>query len=225
VVALRGIRARASECAMTLTDLYLGCFLVGFSLSLLSFIAGAIHIHLPFKMHLPFHGWHFGGHHFGGHGAAAAPPTTASNSHAGAHLSWFNASTVLAFLAWFGGVGYILSVHSSLLVTVALLIALAAGLVASWMVFRVMVKLMNAEGSHMRDEDYRYEGQVGTVSVPIRAGGTGEIIFEQNGVRKCAGARSHDGSALERGAEVVMTRYEHGIAYVQRWSEFTKLDA
>ena len=200
--------------------------MVGFSLSLLSFLAGAVHIHMPFKMHWPFHGWHFGhgaGHGgVGGHGAAA--PTTASNSHMGAHVSWFNASTVLAFLAWFGGVGYILSVHSTLMVTAALLIALAAGLVAAWMVFRVMVKLMNAEGSHMRDEDYRYEGSVGTVSMAIREGGTGEIIFEQNGVRKCAGARAADGKALERGAEVVMTRYEDGIAYVERWKDFAKLE-
>jgi hypothetical protein len=75
----------------------------------------------------------------------------------------------------------------------------------------------------MREEDYRYEGAIGTVSVPIRAGGTGEIIFEQNGVRKCAGARAADGKALERGAEVVMSRYENGIAYVERWTEFTKL--
>ena len=41
---------------MTWSDFYLLCFLVGFSLSVLSFLAGAVHIHLPFKMHLPFHG-------------------------------------------------------------------------------------------------------------------------------------------------------------------------
>ena len=47
---------------MSWSDFYLLCFLVGFSLSVLSFLAGAVHIHLPFKMHLPFHG----GHHAGG---------------------------------------------------------------------------------------------------------------------------------------------------------------
>ncbi len=46
---------------MTWSDFYLLCFLVGFSLSVLSFMAGAVHIHLPFKMHLPFHGAHHGG--------------------------------------------------------------------------------------------------------------------------------------------------------------------
>jgi hypothetical protein len=215
---------------MTWADFYLGCFLVGFSLSLLSFLAGAVHFHLPFHLHLPHfgHGGGIGGHGIGGHGAgghgaAGHSSTGQSSGNSNVHLSWFNASTVLAFLAWFGGVGYILTVHSTMLATLALLFALAGGLGAAWIVFVVMVKLMNAEGSHMREEDYRYEGMVGTVSVPIRAGGTGEIIFEQNGVRKCAGARAADGKALERGAEVVMSRYENGIAYVERWSDFTKL--
>ena len=211
---------------MTWADFYLGCFLVGFSLSLLSFLAGAVHFHLPFHLHLPHfgHGGGIGGHGVGGHGAGGhGAAGHSSGGNANVHLSWFNASTVLAFLAWFGGVGYILTVHSTMIAMVALLFALAGGLGAAWFVFVVMVKLMNAEGSHMREEDYRYEGMVGTVSVPIREGGTGEIIFEQNGVRKCTGARAADGKALERGAEVVMSRYENGIAYVERWTDFTKL--
>jgi hypothetical protein len=209
---------------MTWADFYLGCFLVGFSLSLLSFLAGAVHFHLPFHLHLPHFGHGVGGGHgAGGHGAAGHSSAGSSGGNSNVHLSWFNASTVLAFLAWFGGVGYILTVHSTMIALLALLFALAGGLGAAWIVFVVMVKLMNAEGSHMREEDYRYEGAIGTVSVTIRAGGTGEIIFEQNGVRKCAGARAADGKALERGAEVVMSRYENGIAYVERWTEFTKL--
>src|ERR1700679_1378331 len=141
---------------MSWSDIYLGCFIVGFSLSLLSFLAGAVHIHLPFNLHWP-HGWHFGGHHanlnFGSHGAAGAShaPAGSSGSQQGSsgasHLSWFNASTVLAFLAWFGGVGYILTTHSTMLTVVALAFATLAGLGASWIVFRFMVKLMNEEGS------------------------------------------------------------------------------
>lgn len=206
---------------MTWSDLYLGCFIVGFSLSLLSFLAGAVHIHLPFKMHWP-HGWHFGAHH--GAGPTHAAPGNSGSHSSGSHLSWFNASTVLAFLAWFGGVGYILATHSTMLTVVALAFALVAGFAASWIVFRFMVKLMNEEGSYMRDEDYRPEGIVATVTIPIRENGIGEIVYLQGGVRKSAGARSHDGKPLERGAEVVTERYEDGIAYVHRWSEFTKLD-
>jgi membrane protein implicated in regulation of membrane protease activity len=197
------------------SDIYLLCFIVGFSLSVLSFLAGAVHIHLPFKMHLPFH---FGSHGPGGEMAKGG------SSGGGAHVSWFNASSAMAFLAWFGGVGYILATRSTLEAFIALAIAISAGLLAAFVVFKFMVKLMNAESSHLKEEDYRYEGLVGTVTIPIRANGTGEIVFLQGGVRRSAGARSHDGQPLEKGAEVVTERYENGIAYVHRYDEFIKLD-
>src|SRR6202041_3788597 len=193
---------------MSWSDIYLLCFIVGFSLSLLSFLAGAIHIHLPFRMHLPFHGGH-------GRGALAK----GGRSGGGTHVSWFNASTAMAFLAWFGGVGYILATRSTLEAFIALAIAISAGLLAAFVVFKFMVKLMNAESSHLKEEDYRYEGLVGTVTIPIRTNGTGEIVFLQGGVRRSTGARSHDGQPLEKGAEVVTERYENGIAYVHRYDE------
>ena len=40
-------------------------------------------------------------------------------------------------------------------------------------------------------------------------------------MRRSAGARSDDGSLLEKGAEVVISRYEKGMAYVRKWDEFT----
>lgn len=54
----------------------------------------------------------------------------------------------------------------------------------------------------------------------IRPNETGEVIFEQHGIRHSAGARSEDGTAIEKGAEVVISRYEKGIAYVKKWDEF-----
>jgi membrane protein implicated in regulation of membrane protease activity len=196
---------------MTWSDFYLLCFLVGFSLSVLSFLAGAVHLHLPFKWHLPFHGAHHG-------------PVGASHGglRGGTHISWFNASSAMAFLAWFGGTGYLLTRHSHLLAVVSLLIATVAGLAAGFVVFRFMVKLVSSDDAPMKSEDYRMEGSLGTISMPIRESGTGEIIFSLAGVRRCAGARSDDGRAIEKGAEVVIERYEKGIAYVKRWEEFAK---
>ena len=193
---------------MSWSDFYLLCFLVGFSLSVVSFLAGAVHLHLPTKWHWPVHG----GHHAGGGGARAGH---------GGHISWFNASSILAFLAWFGGTGYILAKHSSLVTLACLSLAVAAGLVAGWLVFRFMARLVKNSDAQMNEWDYRQEGTVGTVSSAIHPGGTGEIIFEQQGARRSAGARSEDGSAIEKGAEVVISRYEKGIAYVRRWEEFT----
>ena len=200
---------------MTWSDFYLFCFLVGFAFSVLTFAAGAVHIHLPFRVHLPAHG---GAHGSGGHGVAAK----GAAARAGSHVSWFNASTAMAFLAWFGGAGYILTRTSHLVALVCLALAALAGLLAGLLVYRFMLKLTRAGDSQMLDADYRIEGSVGTLSMPIREKGTGEVIFTLGGVRRCAGARSEAGDLVEKGAEVVIERYEKGIAYVKRWDEFTK---
>ena len=140
----------------------------------------------------------------------------------GAHISWFNASTAMAFLAWFGGTGYLLSRHSSLVGTAILVISTLAGVMAAWVVFRFMVKLIGSQDAPMTAEDTRTEGAIGTISMSIRENGTGEIIYSMNGIRRSAGARTEDGRAIEKGAEVVIERYEKGIAYVKRWEEFTR---
>jgi len=197
---------------MSWSDFYLFCFLIGFSLSAISFLAGAVHLHLPFKMHWPFHLAHHGG--AVGKGGAIGKGS--------AHLSWFNAATVLAFLAWFGGTGYLLTKHSILVGVACLSVAVAAGLLAGWLVYRFMYILVRNTDAHMNEWDYRHEGSVGTVSITIPSDGTGEVIFEQHGVRRSAGARSDNASSIERGAEVVISRYEKGIAYVKKWDEFTK---
>ena len=196
---------------MTWSDLYLFCFLVGFSLSVLSFLAGVVHIHLPVKWHLPFH--------LGHHGGGLARGGLHKGGSSGGQISWFNASTIMAFLAWFGGAGYLLTRYSHFLVVAILAIAAIAGLFAGWVIFKFMVKLNDAP---LTSEERRVEGALGTVSMPIREEGTGEIIFPVDGVRRCAGARSSDGKAIERGTEVVIERYEKGIAYVKRWEEFSK---
>jgi hypothetical protein len=198
---------------MTWSDFYLFCFLVGFSLSVLSFLAGAVHIHLPVKWHLPFHFHVHGAHHGGG---------LHRGGGSGLHISWFNASTMMAFLAWFGGTGYLLTRHSHLLAMFSFAIAVVSGLFAGWVVFRFMVKLVYSDNAPMTSEERRVEGALGTISMPIRENGTGEIIFSVGGSRRCAGARSDDGKAIEKGAEVVVERYEKGIAYVKRWEEFSK---
>jgi membrane protein implicated in regulation of membrane protease activity len=206
---------------MTWSDFYLFCFLVGFALSVLSFLAGAVHIHLPFRIHLPFHGAHHAGSvSVGGHAHGASAKSGAMKSSG--HISWFNASTLLAFLAWFGGVGYFLTKHSHFIAVAILGFALLSGLLAGLIVFQFMARLVRATSAPMLDWDYRVEGTVGTVSMAIRENGTGEVIFEQNGARKSTGARSEDGTSLPKGVEVVIARYDGGIAYVKRWEEFTK---
>ncbi|MBV9887546.1 MAG: NfeD family protein [Acidobacteria bacterium] len=206
---------------MTLSSIYLFCFLMGLTFSVLTFLAGAVHIHfhLPFHAHLPHGGSIHVGH--GAHGGASGAAAKGASLRGGAQVPWFNASTIMAFLAWFGGAGYILTRTSHLVAAASLGLAAVAGLIAGTIVYRFMLRLTHAGDSLMLDEDYRIEGCVGTLSLPIRQQGTGEVIFSLGGVRRCAGARSENGAAVEKGAEVVIERYEKGIAYVKRWEEFT----
>jgi hypothetical protein len=191
---------------MSWSDVYLFCFLVGVTLSVLSFLAGVVHLQLPFKLHLHLHLPHSHGASHGG----------------GAHIPWFNASTFLAFLAWFGGVGYLLTRYSHVETLFIVGIATLAGVAAGWIVLRFLLKLVGPSDEPLRETDRRIVGALGTVSMSIREGGTGEVIFPLGGSRSCSGARSADGSAIEKGTEVVIERYEKGIAYVKRWEEFVK---
>jgi hypothetical protein len=64
-------------------------------------------------------------------------------------------------------------------------------------------------------------GVYGQLTSAIREGGTGEMSFSQAGVRKSTAARSDDGTAIAKGIEVVVTKYDRGIAYVHPWEDLT----
>jgi hypothetical protein len=191
---------------MTLADLYLICFIVGFALSLLSVLGGFFH--LPGLHHA--HHFHHDGHvHVGG-----------GHGHTGvSQVSPFNMSTITAFLAWFGGVGYLLTRFSTLWQLVALLIAGAAGVAGASIVFLFLVKVLLAHDRPLSAADYDMIGVLGELTSTIREGGTGEMSFSQGGQRRSSAARSDDGTAIARGADVVVTRYDKGIAYVRRWTD------
>jgi len=198
---------------MTWTDIYLICFIVGFSLSVISALSGIFHLHLP-GMH-DGHGLHFDGHgghaHGGFHGHADS-----------AHISVFNFGTISAFLAWFGGVGYLLSRYSGLFFWAAFLLATVGGTVGGAIVFLFLTRVLLAHERPLNALDYEMIGVYGQLSSAIREGGTGEISFSQEGVRRGAPARSDDGTAIEKNTDVVVTRYESGVAYVRRWDDLTE---
>jgi hypothetical protein len=215
----------------TWADFYLICFAVGFCFSFFSFLFGG-----SSRFHLPHFRGHVGGAHLPAAGAPAAhaPVATGHASPAGsAHTadssaevrqsgaSPFNFVTLTAFLAWFGGTGYLLTRYSGLWVGFGLLASVTSGLVGAAVVFLFLSKVLISEDENMDPADYEMVGVLGRVSSSIRADGTGEIIYAQMGTRRVCGARSDDGSAIAKGTEVVVTRYEKGIAYVRLWSEMS----
>jgi membrane protein implicated in regulation of membrane protease activity len=200
---------------MIWTEIYFILFLIGFALSVLSFLLGSFdfhmpHIHMDSGAHFHVDGLHAGDAGHAGHG---------TGDGSGQQLSLFNFGTISAFLAWFGGTGYLLTKYSSLWVGFVMLISTSIGLVGAAVVFLFVAKVLMRSEMPLNPVDYEMVGVLGAVTVPIREGGTGEIVFSQEGVRRCAGARSEDASAIPKGAEVIVTRYEKGIAYVKRWED------
>jgi membrane protein implicated in regulation of membrane protease activity len=183
---------------MTWEQFFLGCFAFGFVLSLIAFLAGSAHLHLHFH-----HGSHIGH----GHGGGAA--------------SKFNFGTITAFLTWFGGTGYILTSWGRIGLALVLTVAIAIGFIGAVIIFLFAAKVLAPGDQPLDPADYRMIGALGTVSSPVRSHGTGEMIFVQQGRRAAVPIRSENGSPIPAGKEVVVTRYESGIAYVREWEELT----
>ena len=197
---------------MTWETFYLICFVLGLSLTLLSF-AGVF-------SHLPFGHYHVNLGH--GHGAGHA-----GHVHGGGHggkggVSPVNGFTLAAFLGWFGGCGYLLERYSSFLTPVVLFAATVAGMVGATILFWFLARVLLPHERELTAEDTAVAGVLGRVSGLIREGGTGEIQFSQNGARRFAVARSEAGVAIPRGVEVVVMRYEQGIAWVRPWDEVSE---
>lgn len=207
---------------MTWADFYLVCFVVGFFLSVLMFLAGGARFH--WHVHLPgFHGHGFHAHGSTGHGPGG--PGQAGHTVRGGDISPFNLVTLTAFLAWFGGTGYLLARHSTMWFISALLISLLAGTGGAVIIYLFLSRVLSSPEEALDPADFEMVGVLGKISVVVREGGTGELIYSQMGTRRVCGARSDDGSAIPKGTEVVVTRYERGIAYVRRWSELAGEEA
>jgi hypothetical protein len=221
------------------SDFYLICFAIGFCFSFFSFVFGGSRFG---RLHLP----HFHGHagHLpvvhgpvvhgpaghapvagspapAAHGAAASPAAGATPAASGS-VSPFNFVTLTAFLAWFGGTGYLLTRFSSVWVGMGLLFSVISGLAGGGIIFLFLSRVLMSDEENMDPADYEMVGVLGRVCVSIREGGTGEVIYSQVGTRRVCGARSENGSAIAKSAEVVVTRYEKGIAYVRLWSEMSE---
>jgi membrane protein implicated in regulation of membrane protease activity len=198
---------------MTWADFYLVCFVVGFFLSLLMFLAGGVHLHLP-SFHL----------HFPGLQAHGAPLGGLRAGIRGGQISPFNLISLTAFLAWFGGTGYLLARHSTVWFFTALVISILSGIGGAAIIYLFLSRVLTSPDEELQSADFDMVGVLGKLSVRIREGGTGELIYSQAGTRRVCAARAEDGSAVLKGTEVVVTRYEHGIAYVRPWSELAGED-
>src|SRR5689334_17365279 len=129
------------------TTVYLVCFWLGFSLSAISWLLGTVMPHLAHLPHLPHiaHGPH-GAHHGGGahpHASHAAQGDARAAHGADVEApSFFNFATATAFLAWFGGAGYLISRYTEVWPVLGLLVAIGSGVVGAALVFFFMAKVL-----------------------------------------------------------------------------------
>jgi membrane protein implicated in regulation of membrane protease activity len=187
---------------------YLVCFGVGLVLSLLAFFGGFGHLQI--------------GHFHGGHFHLAHTHAGHLHTHASGHdtgLSPLNGFTLMAFLCWFGGTGYLLCRFSPLWAVGVFAVAVISGLAGAAIIFWFLARVLLPRERVLTTEDTEMTGVLARVSSPIREGGTGEIAYSQGGARRAAAARSDLGAPIARDVEVVVLRYERGIAYVRPWSE------
>jgi hypothetical protein len=227
-----------------LSLVFLFCVLFSGGFFVVTTLLGVGHAtHLGGHVHLGGHlDAHAGGHvagHLGNHGVAShAAPTHGSSGaeHAGSSpggeaawqslgvtlLNGLNIYSILLSLFVLGLLGYLLHNFTNVGDTVTILLPLALGAGAGiGLGNAISGAFRTSEASLLGAESSRLEGRLGTVSMAIHEGGTGEIIFTTKaGTRQSVGARSGDGQTIPLGEEVVILGYHDGIASVQTWDKF-----
>ena len=197
---------------MNWESFYLVCFLAGLMLSFVSLLGGmghfgghvhAPHLHLPHAGHVP--------HGAGGAGSAGRG--------VGPDVPWWNAFSIMIFLCWFGAAGFLLTKYGSFVAGLVVVLAGICGIAGGAIIFMFLTKVLMPHDRELTADETEVVGVVGRVSSPIRAGGTGAIVYQQMGATRSAIARSDDGSGIGKEEEVYVIRYEKGIAYVKRWED------
>jgi membrane protein implicated in regulation of membrane protease activity len=205
---------------MNWPDIYLLCFAVGALWSLASLLLGGVHLGHSGGAHVG-HG-HAAGHAHSGHGAGKIGHASTHDSPIAGWLgAMANPSCAAIFLAWFGGVGYLLTRHSGWSFWTNLVAAVGLGLFGAWLL-AAFLRFLQSREQPLDTADYDMIGILGRVSSAIRPGGVGEVIYVRDGARRPLCVRSDDGCEIARGEEVIVTRFEKGIAYVRTWDAMTQ---
>ena len=133
-------------------------------------------------------------------------------------LAVLNASSLLAFLTWFGAAGYVALRFGGWLPGPALAAAVVAGLAGAYLLGAFLNKVTAGE-QVLDPRAFRLEGTLARVTVSVPAHAVGEVVFTKEGRTRSEASRSVTGDPIPRGTEVVILRYERGMAHVQPWDQ------
>jgi membrane protein implicated in regulation of membrane protease activity len=194
---------------------YFACFVAGLLLSIVSLVGGMGHLnwhfHLPHAPHVP-------------HAMVHHPTGSGSTGSGGANsIPWWNAFSIMVFLCWFGAAGYLLTRYGTFVASVVFFLAAVCGLTGGALIFAFLTKVMLPHERELTADETAVTGVIGRVSSTIRAGGVGEVLYEQLGARRSVPARADLGEAIAKGEEVFVIRYEKGVAYVRRWEDLPEV--
>lgn len=131
----------------------------------------------------------------------------------------FNVSSLLAFITWFGGVGYIARNGFGLWWWVAVLVGLLGGLAGAAVISWFLINVLRKNSEELNPKDWDQVGMIGRVTSSIRSSGYGEIVYEQHGVRHVSAARAEGDAQIPRNTEVVILRVERGVAIVEPFDD------
>ncbi len=221
------------------SNIFLAIFLFGLVFTVVSVLLGVADVgdvagHIGHPGHIGHvghvgHAAHAGSHagHAGNGSAHAAPrpEITRTDMHIGSHsgdadagmdgLPVLNMPTIMAFMTWFGGAGYIVTRTIGLGPAFAVPLALLSGLTGGSIMFVLLARVLwPMRSTPLSSAEFSLPGTHARVVSSIRAGGVGEIVYSKAGSRFTAGAREIDNLPVAKGTEVVIAKYEHGLAYV-----------
>jgi hypothetical protein len=231
-----------------LSLVFIGCFLFGLLFMLATMLMGSIghtgHAgHIGHVSHVGHAGHagnvhtgtaHTGSHAVSTHTASNAPAqanggaktgttgsTTQSQSGISSLFGYINPTSIVFFLIGFGFFGYVFHNTAHFLLPITLIFAGVSGLVIAGLLLLLLSRLFTDDGEVVEQDVSDRTGLLGKVSITIQENGLGEIIYiSPAGMRQSIPARSADGHRLERGQEVVVVNYQHGVAEVDTWDRF-----
>jgi len=160
-----------------------------------------------------------------GAGHSSGPDLNKADVHIGGHsadtdsgldaLPVLNTPTIMAFLTWFGGVGFIITHTLHWTPILAVPLAVMSGFTGGTIMFVLLARVLwPMRSAPLSVAEFSLPGTHAKVVSSIRPGGVGEIVYTKAGSRFTAGAREIDNLAIAKGTEVVIAKYEHGLAYV-----------
>lgn len=131
--------------------------------------------------------------------------------------AYLNLPAVAAFMVSFGAVGY-LFVRSSSFSTASILLFAAIGGGLGWFGMSMLMAkwALRPSEPNAHDAAEEIQGQPAVVVTAISTGSPGSIRYGHPG--QLAPAKSVDSSTLAPGTEVVIDRFDEGVAIVEDWA-------